>query len=63
MVYTLSVQGNCLCEMQQLADGTIISQTTTNGFGQTVVQAQPNTQGGFICTRSEYNAKGQLVKT
>ena len=28
-----------------------------------MVQAQPNTQGGFICTRSEYNAKGQLVKT
>ena len=63
VVYTHSVQGNCLCEMQQLADGTIIAQTTTNGFGQVVVQAQPNTQGGFICTRSEYNAKGQLVKT
>ena len=48
--------------MQKLADGTIISQTTSNGFGETVVQALPNTQGGFICTRSEYNAKGQLVK-
>ena len=48
--------------MQKLADGTIISQTTSNGFGETVVQALPNTQGGFICTRSEYNAGGQLVK-
>ena len=26
------------------------------------MQAQPNTIGGFIYTRSEYNAKGQLVK-
>ena len=49
--------------MQQLSDGTIIGQTTTNGFAKTVVQTQPNTLGGFICTRSEYNAKGQLVKT
>ena len=62
-LYSLSVQNVCICETQQLADGTIIGQTTTNGFGETVVQAQPNTQGGFICTRSEYNAKGQLVKT
>ena len=62
-LYSLSVQNGCICETQQLADGTIIAQTTTNGFGQVVVQAQPNTLGGFICTRSEYNAKGQLVKT
>ena len=61
--YSYSVQQNCLCTLQTLAEGTIISQTTTNGFGQTVVQAQPNTLGGFICSRSEYNAKGQLVKT
>ena len=26
-------------------------------------EAQPNTLGGFICTRSEYNARGQLVKS
>ena len=63
VVYSYSVQNGCICETQQLADGTIIAQTTTNGFGQVVVQAQPNTQGGFICTRSEYNAKGQLVKS
>ena len=63
VVDTHSVQNGCICETQQLADGTIIAQTTTNGFGQVVVQAQPNTQGGFICSRSEYNAKGQLVKS
>ena len=62
-LYSYSVQNGFICETQQLADGTIIAQTTTNGFGQVVVQAQPNTQGGFICSRSEYNAKGQLVKT
>ena len=56
------MQGNCQCETQQLADGTIIGQTTTNGFAKTVVQTQPNTLGGFICTRSEYNAKGNVVK-
>ena len=57
------MQGNCQCEIQQLADGTIIAQTTTNGFGQVVVTAQPNTLGGFICTRSEYNTRGLLVKS
>ena len=56
------MQGNCQCEIQQLADGTIIAQTTTNGFGQVVVTAQPNTLGGFICTHSEYNAKGNVMK-
>ena len=58
-----SVQNGCLCETQTLADGTVLSQSTSNGFGETLVQAQPNTQGGFICTRSEYNARGQLVKS
>ena len=33
----------------------------TNGFGQTTVQAQASTTG-FIYTRSEFNAKGQLTK-
>ena len=45
------MQDNCQCEMQQLSDGTIIGQTTTNGFAKTVVQTQPNTLGGFICTQ------------
>ena len=62
-LYSYSVQNGFICETQQLANGTIIGQTTTNGFGETVVQAQPNTLGGFICTRSEYNAMGQLMKT
>lgn len=62
-LYSYSVQNGFICETQQLADGTIISQTTTNGFGQVVVQAQPNTQGGFICTRSEYNVKGQSLSS
>ena len=56
------ISGNNLRSEQQLADGTILSQSLTNGFGENVAQAQPNTLGGFIYTRSEYNAKGQLVK-
>ena len=45
-----------------LADGSILSQSITNGNGQTIVTATPNTLGGFIYARSEYNAKGQLTK-
>lgn len=63
LVYAHSLSGNCECTEVQLADGTVISRTLTNGFGQTVEQAQPNTLGGFICTRSEYNARGQQVKS
>ena len=63
LVYAHSLSGNCECTEVQLADGTVISRTLTNGFGQTVEQAQPNILGGFICTRSEYNARGQLVKS
>ena len=58
-----SISGNHLCTEQQLADGTVISRTLTNGFGETAMQAQPNTLGGFICTYSEFNSRGQLVKT
>ena len=63
LVYAHSLSGNCECTEVPLADGTVISRTLTNGFGQTVEQAQPNTLGGFICTRSEYNARAQLVKS
>ena len=56
------ISGNNLRSEQQLADGTILSQSLTNGFGENVVQAQPNTLGGFIYTHTEYNAKGQMVK-
>ncbi len=45
-----------------LGDGSILSQNITNGFGQEIATAAPNTLGGFIYTRSEYNAKGQLTK-
>ncbi len=45
-----------------LADGSVLAQNITNGFEQSIVQAQPNTLGGFIYTYSEYNAKGQVVK-
>lgn len=61
-VYLQGISGNNLRSEQQLADGTILSQSLTNGFGENVVQAQPNTLGGFIYTHSEYNAKGQMVK-
>ena len=61
--YSYTRNGNNLVTTIKQTDGTIITQNTTNGFGQNVVQAQPNTQGGFICTRSEYNAKGQIVKS
>ena len=61
-VYLQGISGNNLRSEQQLADGTILSQSLTNGFGENVVQAQPNTLGGFIYTHTEYNAKGQMVK-
>lgn len=46
----------------QLPNGSILGQSITNGFGQTSVQAQPNTLGGFIYSRSEYNDKGELTR-
>ena len=61
--YSYTRNGNNLVTTIKQTDGTIITQTTTNGFGQYVVQAQPNTLGGFICTRSEYNTRGLLVKS
>ena len=62
-VYAQGISENHLCTEQQLADGTILSLSLTNGFGETVVQAQPNTLGGFIYSYSEFNSRGQLVKT
>ena len=60
--YSYTRNGNNLATTVTLADGSILSQTITNGNGQTIVTATPNTLGGFIYTRSEYNAKGQLTK-
>ena len=62
LVYDYDLNGSNLRTTVRNTTGDIISQTITNGFGQIVVQAQPNTLGGFIYTRSEFNDKGQLVK-
>ena len=60
--YSYTRNGNNLATTVTLADGSILSQNITNGNGQTIVTAAPNPLGGFIYTRSEYNAKGQLTK-
>ena len=60
--YSYTRNGNNLATTVTLADGSILSQNITNGNGQAIVTATPNTLGGFIYTRSEYNAKGQLTK-
>ena len=60
--YSYTRNGNNLATTVSLLDGSILSQSITNGNGQTIVTATPNTLGGFIYTRSEYNAKGQLTK-
>lgn len=62
LVYSYDLNGSYLRTTLRNAAGDIVSQSITNGFGQTIVQAKPNTLGGFIYTRNEYNAKGQLVK-
>ena len=61
LVYVYDLNGNSLRTTTKLEDGTTIAQSIVNGFGQTTVQAQASTTG-FIYSRSEYNAKGQLVK-
>ncbi len=63
LYYVYDTSGNNARETVKLADNTtILSQTITTDFGQVVAQAQPNANGGFIYSRSEYNAKGQLTK-
>ena len=61
LVYVYDLNGNSLRTTTKLTDGTTITQSIANGFGQTTMQAQASTTG-FIYTRSEFNAKGQLVK-
>ena len=61
LVYEYDLNGNSLRTTTKLADGTTIAQSIVNGFDQTTVQAQASTSG-FIYTRAEFNAKGQLVK-
>lgn len=60
--YSYTRSGNNLVTTTALADGSVLAQNITNGFEQAIVQAQPNTLGGFIYTHTEYNAKGQMVK-
>ena len=60
--YSYTRNGNNLVTTTALANGSVLAQNITNGFEQAIVQAQPNTLGGFIYTHSEYNAKGQMVK-
>ena len=60
--YSYDINGKNIATTVRLMNDAILSQDIVNGFGQTVVQAQPNTLGGFIYCRSEYNAKDQLVK-
>ncbi len=63
LFYVYDLSGNNARETVKLADNTtILSQTITTDFGQVVAQAQPNANGGFIYSRSEYNALGQLTK-
>ena len=46
--YLYARSGNNLVTTTALADGSILAQGITNGFEQTIVQAQPNTLGGLI---------------
>ena len=60
--YSYDINGKNIATTIRLTNNAILSQNIVNGFGLTVVQAEPNTLGGFIYTRSEYNVKGQMVK-
>ena len=59
--YVYDINNNRLRTTVRTAAGDILSQSLSNGFGQSVVQTAPSTTG-YIYTRSEYNAKGLLVK-
>lgn len=63
LYHTYDINNNCLRETVTLADkSSIVSQTLVNGFGQSVVQMTPTTIG-FLYDRSEYDEKGQLIRT
>lgn len=61
-LYVYDLNGNNERITTKLPNDVILGQIITNGFGQTIVQAVPNTLNGFIYTRSEFNAKGKLLK-
>jgi len=46
-----------------LSQEIILSRRLENGFGQIIRQEQPNTKGGIIVTRNNYNDKGLLVRS
>ena len=60
--YSYDINGKNIATTALLTGNTILRQNIINGFGQTVVQTTPATNNRFIYTRSEYNAKGQMVK-
>ena len=60
--YSYDINGKNIATTVRLTNNAILSQNIVNGFGQTVVQTAPATNNRFIYTRSEYNAKGQMVK-
>ena len=61
-LYVYDLNGNNERVTIKLANDVILGQIITNGFGQTIEQAVPNTLNGFIYTHSEFNAKGELLK-
>ncbi len=61
--HVYDISNNRLRETVKLGNqSTTVSQVLANGFGQTVVQTTA-VPGGFVYDRSEYNAKGQLVRS
>ena len=63
LYYVYDLNGDNLRETVKLADATtVLSQSITNGFDQTLVQAQASA-AGFIYQRAEFNALGQLTKS
>ena len=59
--YSYDIADGLLRQITLLPDGSTLARSVTNGFGETVVEVTAST-GGLIYARSEYNAKGQLVK-
>ncbi len=63
LYHEYDISNNCLEETVTLADqSNIVSRTLVNGFGQSIMQITPTTVG-FLYDRSEYDEKGQLIRT
>ena len=63
LYHEYDISNNCLEETVTLADkSNIVSRTLVNGFGQSILQMAPTTVG-FLYDRSEYDEKGQLIRT